>query len=241
MCIGSNLTCNCSSTESHSQSQNCLNCERTSYTFVLRIEGFPPHILSPPRTTLYVHISQNQQINKAKMVIRDGNHSLICNLNQILARLGKIRRLKFILKENKEDHYIQLPLAAEYHFVVNNCAAFVFKISFPKRWITTIIWRICNKQQKARESCFAVFSAEHFLLIVSLLSWASVHQPIIIMEIEFSASWLVDVWALILRIYRAKHLMSNCSLNPIHPKDFNHLSVSLSSISWSLFLFCFSF
>lgn len=84
----------------------------------------------------------------------------------------KIRRLKLILKKNQEYHYIQLLWLLSITFVVNNCASFVFKTSFPKGWITTIVWRPCNKQQKARK-LFCYFLQQSISHPSSQLSGAS--------------------------------------------------------------------
>lgn len=57
-------------------------------------------------------------------------------------------------------------------FVVHNCASFVFKTSFPKGWITTIVWRQGNKQQKARK-LFCYFLQQSISHPSSQLSRAS--------------------------------------------------------------------
>lgn len=82
--------------------------------------------------------------------------------------MGKNQETKVYFKEklNKECHYTQLFWLLNITFVVNNCASLFSKQAFLKAESTTIIWRICNKQQKSRK-LFAVFSASQLLPILS--------------------------------------------------------------------------
>lgn len=100
------------------------------------------------------------------------------------------------------------------------------------------------------ESCFAIFSAEHFPPILSSAE-PPVHQPIIIMEIWFSASWLADSWASI-KVSTAR-FKSACQLAPwtlFLQKYFNHRFpfpfpfpsfLSFSFLFSSLLSFCLLF